>query len=227
MNLNRRTPRVKHENKILLRLRLRLHLHLRVAIPARHEGNIFHRPYFAGNHLVCSASTVGGKRNDRGPRGPLPFLRPRSRSLSHSLSRCHTRRPHRPQVLPLPHGSSLGYCPGKVGGRSCSCWVLMQCEPPARLHGEVSAGGCTVAASGSSRPAACMGAEGCGGRRGILDIMRGRSRMAIDPGILTMPGRSMSGFRRPDRHCLHQGRRTVKCPASRTKSELHPPKNRL
>ena len=28
-----------------------------------------------------------------------------------------------------------------------------------------------------------------GGRAGVLDVMHGRSRMAIDPRILTMPGR--------------------------------------
>ena len=34
--------------------------------------------------------------------------------------------------------------------------------------------------------------------------MHGRSRMTIDPHIPTIPGRSMSGFHRPGRHCLHQ-----------------------
>ena len=32
------------------------------------------------------------------------------------------------------------------------------------------------------------------------------SRMAIDPRVPTMPGRSMSGFHRPGRRCLHQAR---------------------
>ena len=42
---------------------------------------------------------------------------------------------------------------------------------------------------------------------GVLDLMHGRrSRMPIDPRIPTMSGRSMSGFHRPDRHCLHQAR---------------------
>ena len=38
-------------------------------------------------------------------------------------------------------------------------------------------------------------------RRDVLDIMHGRSRMTIDPRIPAMPGRSMSGFHRPGRHC--------------------------
>ena len=42
------------------------------------------------------------------------------------------------------------------------------------------------------------------GGRGVLIVMDGRSRMTIDPRIPTMPGRSMSGFHRPGRHCLHQ-----------------------
>ena len=40
--------------------------------------------------------------------------------------------------------------------------------------------------------------------RDILDLMHGRSRMTLDPHILAMQGRSLSGFHRPDRHCLHQ-----------------------
>ena len=39
-------------------------------------------------------------------------------------------------------------------------------------------------------------------RRDVLDIMHGRSRMAIDPRIPTIPGRSMSGFHRPGRQTL-------------------------
>ena len=42
-----------------------------------------------------------------------------------------------------------------------------------------------------------------------------------------MPGRSMSGFNRLDRHCLHHARSTVRCSASRMKGELHSTKNRL
>ena len=41
-------------------------------------------------------------------------------------------------------------------------------------------------------------------RRDVLDFMHGRSRTTIDPRIPTMPGRSMSGFHRPGRHCLHR-----------------------
>ena len=71
----------------------------------------------------------------------------------------------------------------------------------------------------------CGGVVGGGG--GVLDIIHGRSRMTIDPSIRTMPGRSMSGFRRPGRHCLHQARSAVRCSASRVKGELHRTKNRL
>ena len=37
-------------------------------------------------------------------------------------------------------------------------------------------------------------------------VMHGRSLMAIDPRITTMPERSTSCFHRPGRHCLHQAR---------------------
>ena len=72
------------------------------------------------------------------------------------------------------------------------------------------------------------GGEGGGvlNRRNVLDPMHGRSRMTIDPRI-PMPGRSMSGFHRPGRHCLRQARSAVRCLASRMKSELHPSKNRF
>ena len=39
-----------------------------------------------------------------------------------------------------------------------------------------------------------------GERGGVLIFLHGRSRMTIDPRVLTMPGRSKSGFHRPDRH---------------------------
>ena len=65
------------------------------------------------------------------------------------------------------------------------------------------------------------------GRRYVLDLTHGRSRMAIDPRIPAMPGRSMSGFHRPGRHCLHQARSAVRWRASRVKGELHPTKNRF
>ena len=71
----------------------------------------------------------------------------------------------------------------------------------------------------------CKIGEGGGGvldRRDVLDLMHGPSRMAIDPRILTLPGRSMSGFHRPGRHRLDQARNAVRCPASRMKGELHP-----
>ena len=64
-----------------------------------------------------------------------------------------------------------------------------------------------------------------GGR--LLDITHGRSRMTIDPRISTIPGRSSPGFHRPGRHCLHQVRSTVRCPASRMKGGMYLTKNRL
>ena len=42
------------------------------------------------------------------------------------------------------------------------------------------------------------GGEGVLDRRDVLDLMHGRGRMATDPCIPTMSGRSMSGFHRPD-----------------------------
>ena len=56
--------------------------------------------------------------------------------------------------------------------------------------------------------------------------MHGRSRMTIDPRVPTMGGRSMPGFPKPGRHCLHQARSIVRCSASRMQGELHPSKNR-
>ena len=44
------------------------------------------------------------------------------------------------------------------------------------------------------------GGEGVLNRRDVFDPMHGRSRMTIDPRILTMPERSMSGFHRLGRH---------------------------
>lgn len=46
----------------------------------------------------------------------------------------------------------------------------------------------------------------------------------IDPHIPTMPSRSTSSFHRPDRNCLHQARKVVRCRASSMKGELHPSK---
>ena len=44
------------------------------------------------------------------------------------------------------------------------------------------------------------------GRGGMYPLlMNGRSRIPLDPRIPTMSGRSMSGFHRPGRHCLHWG----------------------
>ena len=50
-------------------------------------------------------------------------------------------------------------------------------------------------------------------------FVHGRCRMTIDPSIPTLPGRSTSGFRQPGRHCMHQARSAVRCPASRMKGE--------
>ena len=59
-------------------------------------------------------------------------------------------------------------------------------------------------------------------------FMHGRSGMTIEPRILAMPERSMSGFPRPGRRCLHQARSAVRCSASRMRMSCIPPiKNRL
>ena len=50
---------------------------------------------------------------------------------------------------------------------------------------------------------------------GGTQFEHGRSRMTIDPRILTMPARRTSGFHQPGRHCLHQARSAVRCSASR------------
>ena len=65
--------------------------------------------------------------------------------------------------------------------------------------------------------------EGGGGTH----VMHGRSRVAIDPRVPTMPGLSTSGFHRSGRHCLHQARIAVRCSPSHMMGELHPTKNRL
>ena len=62
---------------------------------------------------------------------------------------------------------------------------------------------------------------------GVLGTMHGRSRVTIDLRIPTMPGRSTSGFHRPDRHCLQRARSTVGCRVSFMEGELHPAKNYL
>ena len=69
------------------------------------------------------------------------------------------------------------------------------------------------------------GVLGGGGGGGGSQFVHGLSRMTIDLRIPTMPGRITSGFHQPDRHCLHQARRAVRCSASRMKGELHPSKN--
>ena len=61
---------------------------------------------------------------------------------------------------------------------------------------------------------------------GGTQFVHGRSRMAIDPRIPTMPERSTPGFHQPGRHCLHQARSAVRCSTNRMKGELHSSKNR-
>ena len=51
------------------------------------------------------------------------------------------------------------------------------------------------------------GRGGREGEEGRTRFMHGRSRMAIDPHISAMPGRSTSCLHRPDRHRVHQTRR--------------------
>ena len=65
-----------------------------------------------------------------------------------------------------------------------------------------------------------------GGGGGGTQCVHGRSRMTTYPRIPTMPGRSISGFHQPGKHCLHQARSALRCSASRMKGELHPFKNR-
>ena len=79
--------------------------------------------------------------------------------------------------------------------------------------------GCGVVRGGGSG-----GIRGMG--RGVTQFVHGRSRMAIDPRIPTMPGRSTSGFHQLGTLCLHQARSAVRCSASRMKGGLHPSKNR-
>ena len=61
-------------------------------------------------------------------------------------------------------------------------------------------------------------------KEGCTHFMQG---CTIDPRIPTKLRRSMSGFHRPGRHCMHQARSTVRCSLIRVKSELHPTKNHL
>ena len=56
---------------------------------------------------------------------------------------------------------------------------------------------------------------------GCTHYHAGLSHLTIDPRIPTKPGRSTSGFHRPDRHCLHQARSAVNCWAGRMKGGLY------
>ena len=67
-------------------------------------------------------------------------------------------------------------------------------------------------------------------RAGCTHVTHTRGRMAVacrtlDPRILTMAGRSTSGFHRPGTHHVHQVRRAVRCSVSRVKGGLHPATN--
>ena len=64
-----------------------------------------------------------------------------------------------------------------------------------------------------------------GGERSVHVAMCTASPKTVDPRIPTMPGRSMSGFYRSGRHCLHQARSSMRCSASRMKGGLLPTKN--
>ena len=53
-------------------------------------------------------------------------------------------------------------------------------------------------------------------------VVHFRGGMAVDPRILTIPGRGTPGSRRPGRRCLRQALSLVRCRVSCMKSELHP-----
>ena len=65
-----------------------------------------------------------------------------------------------------------------------------------------------------------------GGGGGGTQLVHGRSRMTIDPRILTMPGRSTSSIHQLGTQRLHQARSAVRCSVSRVKGKLHPFKHR-
>ena len=102
-------------------------------------------------------------------------------------------------------------------------WLGKHVYPEGTTNKLISAKGITA----PKKYTICRRGGGGGVGGGVYSIlMHGRSPMAIDPGIPTLPGRSMSGFHRPGRHCLHQAQSAVSCSASRMKGELHPTKNR-
>ena len=61
--------------------------------------------------------------------------------------------------------------------------------------------------------------RGGGGGR-CTRLMHNRSVGTVDPRILTVPGRSTSGFHQPGRHRVHQARSAVRCSASRVEGDL-------
>ena len=70
---------------------------------------------------------------------------------------------------------------------------------------------------GDNEAAVAAAAAAAGGR--CTHVMHDRSRIAIDPRIPSMPGRSTLGFHQSGRHCLHQTPSAVRCWSSRMKDE--------
>ena len=103
------------------------------------------------------------------------------------------------------------------------CGNFRGCIPPGH-EGVMRSGGWCLRGQESGGGTGKRG--GGKGVRECIQFVHGRSRMTVDPRILTMPGRSTSAFPLPGRHCLHQARSAVRCSASRMKGELHPSKNR-
>ena len=122
-------------------------------------------------------------------------------------------------------GASRSGGDGTGGERSCARSGQVSCSGSGLGLGLGSIGrACLKAGEGGG----VQGwAGGLGGRGGCAHAMHSVSLKTIDPRILTMPGRSTSGFCRPGRHHVHQARSAVRCSASRMEGELHPFKNHL
>ena len=103
-------------------------------------------------------------------------------------------------------------------------WDLPWLINAEQAGGAVRGGGQNSQLGGSKADGESPAVNSRGGSR--TQFVHGRSRMTIAPRILTIPGRSTSGFHQPGRHCLHQARSAVRCSASRMKGELHLSKNR-
>ena len=89
-----------------------------------------------------------------------------------------------------------------IGGRE------LLCKPPLMLFGC-----CREGKEGEGCCAYCMFMSTGKKTGGCTQFVHGRSRMAVDPRIPTMPRRNTSGFQ-PGRHCLHQARSAVRCSAT-------------